>query len=105
MGPAVAPDGDRARALVRSEAAEAAAERPGVFLGECFSDDSANVIFAKDGGIECVGHHEGEQTKGGKGSRRTVTPNSFQGPFRNHRRSSTHGTLKTVQHDGPATKP
>ncbi len=78
---AVPSDGDPASAFVGGEASEASPERPGVFFRESLSDDSADVIFAQDGSVECVGHRKGEHTNSRIGSTQTVTLNLFQGPF------------------------
>ena len=56
VGAAVAPDRDRAWRLRRAaKRAIGPAERISIGLGERVADDSANVIFAQDGGVElCV---------------------------------------------------
>ena len=68
MGAAVAADGDRAGAFAARQGGEGAAERIGVGLGQRVADDSADVIFAKDGGVEIVGHERAQRSSRRVGS-------------------------------------
>ena len=52
----VASDGDPPSAFVAGERRIGAAEGISVGFGQRVADDSPNVIFAQDGGVELVGH-------------------------------------------------
>jgi len=65
MGSAIAADGKPSRAFVRRERRECAAECVGIRFAKRLSDDSADVIFAKDGSIEAMGHARTNSLKQG----------------------------------------
>src|SRR5687768_7899833 len=56
MAAAVAADRDPPGALLDGESSEGPAKRARVVLAQRVADDPADVIFAKDGGVETVTH-------------------------------------------------
>ncbi len=95
MGAAVPSDGNPPGTLAAGNRGIGPAEGVGIRLGERVADDSADVIFAEDGGVESVGHGlantpNADFVQGYRHPefsltsvpRTPVTLNLFQGPFR-----------------------